>query len=85
MEVFLGLLLPSLTALLIRYSKTQDDQIKVLLSLLVACIVGIPLWFGLGHEYDLSKMMSFVAGLYGIGQATYQINKTTKEREQINH
>lgn len=82
MEVFLGILLPALTAAIIRVSKTEDDSVKVLLSLLVACLVGVPLWLGLGKPLNLSELMEFVAGLYGIGQATYQANKSIKEKTQ---
>lgn len=78
MEVFLGVLLPALTAVIIRLSKTEDDSVKVLLSLLVATVVGVPLWFGLNRGFDLSGLMEFVAGLYGIGQATYQVNKSVR-------
>lgn len=75
MSIFLGLLLPALTAVAIRFSKTTDNNVKILISLLVATVVGVPLWFGLGREYKLESILEYVAGLYGIGQMAYQYKK----------
>jgi len=77
MDKLLGVFLPALVAVIIRATKAEDHNVKVLISLSVCIIVGCGVWYLLGKPFvgQVENLATYIFALFGVSQLSYQAKK----------